>query len=185
MNATATVPTEMIGTMETERAFCNETGCPWGSDDDSLDSYRELKGLPALAPNLYVTLVKAREVALRLTREEVIALWDERLAITSKEGQLNAAERVRVGEIHTMTDGHPASCNLHILLLVVDERTKGYPVAEWLPEFVQEELWTVLWWQANGPTWKLDGAPWVMEALAASPPVPEGWLPETRRHLFT
>jgi len=77
------------------------------------------------------------------------------------------------------------TCNLHIKLLLLDERVEGYPVADWLPEYVQEELWTVLYYEIEyghiPGRRERDQAPWVVEALENSPAYPEGWLPRNRR----
>ena len=107
--------------------------------------------------------------------------------LASGDNKLTDAEKDRCREIQVLIDGHPALCLDRIVVLMLDERVEGYPVADWLPEYLQDCLWSWMWWadyfghSIEHYAKESDRAPWFMDALRASPPYPEGYKPETRR----
>jgi hypothetical protein len=151
---TVEVPEGLAGQFTEEFEFLAAKGSPWVQDCGE-----------ASEAALVQQMVLARECALRLSPAACQELYAEkgRLAYQGVHQRPLTDEQVdRLHELNVITNNHPISMNLDIVMLVVDPRLDscGYPAARWLPAYIEGEL----------AAWRSEvdhpyGTPWVDAAL--------------------
>lgn len=153
------IPEHLYGQFTEELQVLAAKKSPWVRDIEVLDPYNEHHYTERA---LLETLIKGRECSLRLNPAQVRELYDEKhkLGVTRP---LTEEQIFRLHELNVLTDGHPLSVNMDIVMLMCDSRldTCGYELADWLPRDVEKRL----------QSWRDDcdrnyGVPWVDSALS-------------------
>lgn len=127
------------------------------------------------------TAQKILEAAARYDRNEARKLFDEQHVFALRD-DLTEDDYARMRELRRLIDFHPLGCygNLENLIPL-----RGHG-PEWLETYTTELLWERAWWadhygepvETTMRRGTLDRPQYVIDAVIAALPYPEGWKPK-------